>query len=92
LGLWYTLNILLRGGGVIDWPNSVESTEFSCDGLRSAEVATPSEDRGPKSTYNLSAVDSRIISLTGSFRAVEFSSVCPRHCFVTILTAAAAIS
>ena len=41
LGLRYTLNILLRAGGVIDWPNSVESAEFSCDGLGSAEVETP---------------------------------------------------
>lgn len=44
-------------------------------GLRyqSAETATatPSEDRGPKSNYDLSAVDSRIISLIGRFLAVD---------------------
>ncbi|MGK0293317.1 MAG: hypothetical protein ACI9U1_001711 [Porticoccaceae bacterium] len=42
-------------------------------GLRyqSAKVATPSEDRGPKSNYDLSAVDSRIISLIGRFLAVD---------------------
>lgn len=52
-------------------PNSVESAGFSHDGLGSAEVGTPNEDRGPKSNYDLSAVDSRIISLIGRFLAVD---------------------